>query len=240
MAVAKSYQNLEIAEGPYTVSGRQYVKVHMKNGTLKQVRFYTDAEYAKMYPNDKPAEESVKFGTQHNVLGFQKGYITIFKGDTYTNLDWFKQSIARYCRFWGWYIVSTEEVPKDLPVGIEPIQLKWEEVGKEDGSLKPDFLVEQAVNALIYDAGKSEYQGSLGDRLTLDVTVVRAHSGENGFGHYTIHTFEDTDGNQYVWSTSSKSWQVGEVKHIRGTVKDHKTFRNIKQTVLTRCMEVKM
>lgn len=54
MPVAKSYQSLEILCEPYVLDkGRQYVKVRTKNGENKQVRWYTDAEYAKMYPEAK-------------------------------------------------------------------------------------------------------------------------------------------------------------------------------------------
>ena len=62
----------------------------------------------------------------------------------YSGVDWFR-AIARYTRWWGWYIISTEEVPADLPEGITPIQLPWELVGQEDGNLKPEHLVKEAV-----------------------------------------------------------------------------------------------
>ena len=47
--VAKSYQNMEIVSDVYMVSGRKYVKVRDNKGAEKQVRWYSDAEYAKMY-----------------------------------------------------------------------------------------------------------------------------------------------------------------------------------------------
>lgn len=237
--VAKSYQSMTQIGEPYKSSGRMYVQVkNEQTGVTRQVRWYTEEEYAKMYGEkiDKPVSS---FKSQKQILGFENGYVTIFKGDTYANLDWFKRSIARYCKWWGWYIVSTEAVPFDLPCGLEPIELKWEWVGEEDGLLKSEHLVKQAVDKLLYDEGHSEYQGNVGDRLDLVVTVVKTFKGENYWGNYTIHTFEDSLGNQYVWSTSSKSWEEGTARHIKGTVKEHKTYKNVKQTVLTRCQEVK-
>ena len=47
MAVAKSYQNLEIVKEPYMANGRMYVQVKLGNGNTKQVRWYSDKEYAK-------------------------------------------------------------------------------------------------------------------------------------------------------------------------------------------------
>ena len=78
MAVAKSFQSMKQITEPYLVSGRMYVKVqNPKTGAERQVRWYTDAEYAKMYPDEaKPAESKI-LRTQKSVLGFDKGYITI-------------------------------------------------------------------------------------------------------------------------------------------------------------------
>lgn len=240
MAVAKSYQDLEIVGDVFVSSGRQYVNVKMKSGALKTVRWYSDAEYRKMYPETAVDHSNDPYWKpQKEVLGFTKGYITIFKGDTYAEIDWFRASIARYARCWGWYIISTEEVPADLPEGIEPIQLPWELVGQEDGNLKPEHLVKEAVEALIYDASDSEYQGAIGERLELFVTVERAIELDGNYGRSTMHLMRDDSGNLYVWTTASKSWSAGSEHHIRGTVKDHRTYKNEKQTVLTRCVEVK-
>lgn len=237
MPVAKSYAMLTIEEGPYTINGRQYCKVRQKNGGLKQVRWYSDAEYARMYPGVQVTAETANWKTQREMLGFDKGYITIFKGDTYSCSEWFKRSIARYCKWWGWYIVSTEELP-ELPAGITPVQLPWEAVGKEDGSLIADGLLTKAVELYLYEATTSEFVGEIGERLDLMLTIKKAIEVNGAFGSSTIHIMEDECGNEFMWSTAAKSWAEGTVKHVRGTVKDHRIYRNSKQTVLTRCTEV--
>lgn len=242
MPVAKSFQSFEMLTEPYAVSGKQYVKVrNPKTGTERQVRWYSDSEFAKLYPEAKVAVQvhDAFYKPQKEVLGFTKGYITIFKGDTYAAIDWFRASIARYTRMWGWYIISTEEIPEDLPTTVEPIQLPWELVGNEDGKLKPEHVIQKAVEALIYDAGTSEYVGNIGERLELTVSVVRNIKLDNDYGSSNMHIMEDADGNNFVWTTSAKDWAEGSVKHIRGTVKDHRTYKNVKQTILNRCMEVK-
>ena len=241
MAVAKSYQELEIVGDVFISSGRQYVNVKLKSGKLKTVRWYSDAEYRKMYPEvvavNRSADPFSK--SQKEVLGFTKGYITIFKGDTYSEIDWFRASIARYTRWWGWYIISTEEVPADLPEGITPIQLPWELVGQEDGKLKPEHLVKEAVESILYDESESEYVGSIGERLDLYLTVEKVIELDNNFGRSSMHIMRDDCGNSYVWTTASKTWSIGSEHHIKGTVKDHRKYRNQCQTILTRCLEVK-
>lgn len=241
MPVAKSYQSLEIVGDVFISSGRQYVNVKLKSGKLKTARWYSDAEYRKMYPEAPAVDRSADpyYKSQKEVLGFTKGYITIFKGDTYAEIDWFRASIARYARWWGWYIISTEEVPVDLPAGIEAIRLPWELVGQEDGKLKPEHLVKEAVEALIYESGTSEFVGEIGERIELTLTVIRAIKIENDYGHSIIHIMEDDCGNVYVWITAAKNWSEGSVKTVRSTVKDHQIYKNTKQTVLTRCMEIK-
>ena len=241
MPVAKSYQSLEIVGDVFISAGRQYVNVKMKSGALKTVRWYSDAEYRKMYPEaiaiDRSADPYYK--SQKEVLGFTKGYITIFKGDTYAEIDWFRASIARYARWWGWYIISTEEVPADLPASIEAIRLPWELVGQDSGELKSESLVKEAVEALIYEEGISEFVGEIGERIELTLTVIRAIKIENDYGHSIIHIMEDNCGNVYVWITAAKNWSEGSVKIVHGTIKDHRIYKNTKQTVLTRCMEIK-
>ena len=242
MAVAKSYQDLEIVGEVFVSSGRQYVNVKLKSGKVKTVRWYTDAEYRKMYPEavvaiDHSFDPYCK--PQKEVLGFTKGYITIFKGDTYSEIEWFRASIARYARWWGWYIISTEEVPADLPEGITPVQLPWELVGQEDGKLTPEHLVKEAVESIIYDESESEYVGSIGERLDLYLTVERAIELDGNYGRSTMHIMRDDCGNLFVWTTAAKSWSAGTEHHIKGTVKDHRKYRNECLTVLTRGVEVK-
>lgn len=239
--VAKSFQSMTQLTEPYAVGDKMYVDVkNEKTGTVRKVRWYTDKEYAKLYPGEKiPVSEDTIKVSQKNALGFQYGYITIFKGDIEANAEWFEKSIARFCRWWGWYIVSTDTIPMDLPTGIQPIELKWDAVGNDDGNLKSESQVTAAVNQLLYEPGVSEYVGKVGDRLDLHVTVTKCFVGDGSYGSYTVHTFEDANGNVYVWTTTSKSWNKGSVLHIRGTVKEHKTYKNVKQTILTRCMVVK-
>lgn len=243
MAVAKSFQNFEFLCDPYTVNGKQYIRVrNPKTGTERQVRWYNEIEYKKAYPETiapTGPENNPYYKPQKDVLGFNKGYITIFKGDTAKHIDWFRLSIARYARNWGWYIVSTDEIPADLPKDLIPVRLPWDAVGQENGKLKPEHLVKAAADALLYDAGVSEYQGEIGQRIERTLTVTKAIQLDSDFGHSVMHIMEDADGNIYVWTTASKSWVDGSIHKIRGTIKDHRIYKATKQTILTRCMEVK-
>lgn len=234
--VAKSYQKLKIlSDEPYAkANGKLYVKVMMKGGSEREVRWYNTEEYAKMYPGES-VDPKMSFN-QKNMLGFQKGYITIFKGNQEKYEDWFDNSIARYCRHWGWYVVSADTIPFDLPTGLEPVELKWEMVGCGT-DLKNDEEVRAAVQSLLSGSHPSTFQGKADERVELTLTVIKSEQTENYFGKKAHHLFEDEYGNRYVWDTAAKFWAEGSVKRVRATIKEHKVINNIQTTVLTRCME---
>lgn len=235
--VAKSYQSLKVLDEPYIINGRTYVHVATKTGAQKQVRWYSDAEYRKLYPNDAAAAQKV-FRAQKQVLGFDNGYITIFKGNTYEDKEYFKLNSARYHKLWGWYFVSTEELPDDLPDDVEPVRLNWSEVGNDDDTLKNETEVTAAVEKLLYEESDTEFVGSIGDKVEVYATVDKAIALDGYYGPSTMHIMHGDDGNCYVWTTSARSWEEGSEHHIIGTIKDHKTYKRVRQNVLTRCREL--
>lgn len=230
--VAKSYQTCEIVGEVYTSKGRQYVQIKTKSGILKTVRWYSDAEYQKMY-HETPVNKSFK--TQKEVLGFIDGYITIFKGNTYEDKEYFKSNEARYNKLWGWYFPSNIELPNDIPDDVAAVRLDWTLVGNEEGTLRNDEAVSAAVNSLVLEPDDSEYQGEIGDKLELFLRVERAIPLQGAYGPQTMHIMRDDDGNCFVWITAARTWEENSEHHIIGVVKDHRQYKNCKQTVLSRC-----
>lgn len=250
--VAKSYQEWARECEPFEANGKMYVIVRKPTGTTKQVRAYTETEYCKMYPKDTCGSPVPQNGTTapaqngpvvKNILGFQEGYIWIFKGDLDNADYWFEKTPE--CRFhtrFGWYIVSTESIPFDIPSCIESVKLPWEKIGRADGTLLPKDIVQAAIDELRFGNQPSQFQGSIGDRLDLTVYLRRVIDlGENQFGSSSrIYCFEDSAANQYSWTTGvNKDWLINDELHIRGTVKEHSTVKGVRFTLLTRVMEVK-
>lgn len=238
--VAKSYQNMEVVHEPFQKNGRMYVEVKTLKGTIKQVRWYTESEYAKMYPEDKiNKKKDPYYRPQKYVLGFEKGYITIFRGVKEEHEEWFKQSIYRFARWWGWYVISTQEVPKDLPSGVEPVKLYWDPMGNEKEWLREETEVVKYVQSVLFKKTNSKVQGSVGDRLERTITVIDRIEQETKWGTSVIYIMKDAKDNFYSWKTSAKNWKVNYFTTIRGTVKGHTTYKNSECTELTRCMEVR-
>lgn len=228
--VAKSYQNLSQVGEPYCVNGRMYVKVATSTGT-KQVRWYTENEYRSMYGADAISETRK---TQKEVLGFAEGYITIFRGETFDHKEELKEAGARYTRWWGWGIAGGSEVPEIE--GLEPVRLDWETVGGPDGKCYTEEVVTAALEPILYGAGKSSYQGQVGERLrNIPVTVISCNTFASNYGAKQVITFEDNFENVYVWFTTSKQVDAGTNWLLTGTVKDHNTYKGVAQTILTRC-----
>ena len=238
MAVAKTYSSLEILTEPYEKeNGRKYVEVKLKSGKPKEVRWYTDVEYARLYPETGRAVVISQLEKPHlkKALGFDEGYITIFKGDQETNNDWFRLSNARYHSTWGWYVVSTEETPDNLPFGIEPIKLYWKDITTSVGNLKPEDVIKAIVASLLYGESSSVFVGEVGERLELVLKVEKAIPFDGAYGKTTIHIMHDDCGNEFVWTTAAKTLVVDTEYSLRGTIKDHRVYKGTNQTILTRC-----
>ena len=230
--VAKSFQKYEHGE-PYQKNGRMYVKL----STGREVRWYNEAEYQRMYPEEEV--EVKRLRSVKDVLGFEKGYINILKGNIEPVEFWVRKCpVTQFNRWFGWHVPSEKEVPQ-LPAELTAVRLNWEDVSIDDNHLKPDSEIEKVVGALLYGDSKSQFVGSVGERIEFKATVQKAIPIENYFGSQTLHVMESNEGNIFVWLTSSRTFEVGETHHMKGTVKMHDIYKGVKQTVLTRCMEVK-
>ena len=239
--VAKSYQNLTKVGEVFTSSGKQYINVKTKTGIVKPVRVYSEKEYSKMYPNETGNKsKDPYFKPQKYVLGFEKEYITIFKGVKPEHEEWFDNSICRWAKWWGWYVPSTQKVPEDLPSGVEPVKLYWDPMGNEKEWLREENVVLAHVQATLYPIKpKPVSQDDIGDRVEKILTIEENIEIENKrFNSKTnIHYMRDSKGNLYMWKTSAKNWPVGVSKTVRGTVKDFDIYKGENVTVLTRCIE---
>lgn len=248
--VAKSYQEMDKLTEAYESNGKMYIKIRTPKGAEKEVRAYTETEYKRLYkelPCGLDATPSVQIKAPtgpivKDVLGFQEGYIWIFKGDLGNAEYWFEQTPE--CRFHcqiGWYIVSTDSVPFDIPSCIESVQLPWEKVGNTDGTLLPKGIIEAVINELRYGGHPSQFQGEIGSRLTLKLYLRQTETKPgNQYGPQYIYTFEDENSNIFSWTTGvNKDWSIGDEINCKAGVKSHDTVRGIRITVLTRLMEAK-
>lgn len=85
------------------------------------------------------------------------------------------------------------------------------------------------------DDFKSEYVGHVGERITVNLkSVTCVYSNDTIYGMSFLYKMVDVNDNILMWSTS-KSLDEEEYKAVTGTVKSQSSYRDIKQTYLTRC-----
>lgn len=90
----------------------------------------------------------------------------------------------------------------------------------------------------------SNWIGKEGDKIELPLFVKRTNSMENPFkynGVTYIHTMIDTDGNIFTWFNNGNNILDDEKTYmVRGTIKKHDSYNDIKKTVLTRCKAIEV
>lgn len=244
MPVAKSYKDWERLSEPYLLNNKLYVSVrNPKTNASKQVRYYNDKEYAKMYGTaiEVKAEEPKKFKNLKHTLGFNKGYITIYTNSA-ENDEWFYNAPTRYHRVWGWYLISTEKDLTNLPAGVEAKKLYWKDIAVDEEQLKPEAEIKKVLNGLLRPldaptAGK--YVGIVGERKDLSLVIKHVYSYTSSYGPKAIYIMEDENHNTYKWNTTPRKMAVGQIYNCRGTIKSHSVEDGKNITVLTRCTQTK-
>lgn len=237
--VAKSFQTFEQIGDPFEANGKKYVVVkNPKTGNERTVRWYTEQEYAKLYPTEENVNKQTR--SLKEVLGFEKGYITIFS-NTEVHEEWFSNcGNARWHGIWGWYIISTEEVPAQLPTAVKAFRLYWDDIATTDNTLKSKPEIVNHLNAILYgETSSSEYVGEIGSRFDFNVTITNIVTTSTSYGIKAMYTMTDDFGNVFKWFTSPRKLKVGDIWQMRGTVKGYTMEKNVKITMLTRCMERK-
>ena len=60
-------------------------------------------------------------------------------------------------------------------------------------------------------------------------------SWETEWGVTVLYRFIDINGNVIIWKSSKYIADEKEISKLTGTIKEHKDFNGVKQTVVTRC-----
>ena len=237
MSVAKSYEKYTIVGEPYEHDKRLYVLIEYpccrktscsKCGGAgyynKEVRWY----------GEMPAPS---FNGRQGFGFYEEGYIHLLKGDSEILEDYFYhegRGKGGYNTLFFWYIPSNLPIPEDLPKGVEPIKLKWEEIE----NLMDDYdKIRRLVGEKLDKNLCSEFIGEVGDKIEAELVVIEARQQSGYYGDNILHIFEDENSNRYIWKTSARKLLVGEIYCLKGTIKEHLMFEGIRHTVLTRCRE---
>lgn len=238
MPVAKTYQSMPQQGEPFEENKRMYVYVLSKNGA-KKVRWYTEDQYARMYPNQ--IHDIMDFNA-HHAFGFDAAdYITIFKGDQDRIQEWASdhRDVVRYNLTFLNYVPSRFNLPQNIPADITPIRLKWSEVRANDTRMRPHDEVTKQVHSMIVERNDtSEYQGEVGDWITKSLKIIKNISKISNYGEKHLHVMKDSDNNIYIWETGAKNFVVNSDITLQMKVKGHTVHEGAKTTIVWYCKEV--
>jgi len=82
--------------------------------------------------------------------------------------------------------------------------------------------------------GESDFVGKVGDRNDFLLTVDKIHDIDTAFGEQYVHIMRDDLANVFIWKTKDRLDEKKKYK-LRGRIKEHKEYRDVKQTILTHC-----
>ena len=102
-----------------------------------------------------------------------------------------------------------------------------------------NYLEKQALNSANADLTDSEFVGEIGKRINGRVKVIGVKHNVGFYDSTLVRMLTVNGGDLLVTFSSGKfSPNVGDEIEIRGTVKKHDTFKNVKQTIVSRVQEV--
>lgn len=182
-----------------------------------------------------------------------EGFAWIVMGKTFEIKDQLKAAGARWDNTFGWHFDhETTEFPT-IRISIEDKLTRLNQDADDyedtignyynDGTLSfgDEWPITLYINELreqweINNAPKTEWYGSIKDKVDMKVKLVRRGNYDTMYGTTFVYTFEDIKGHQLVWKTGT--WleqEVGSQVALKGTIKAHSEYKGIKQTELTRC-----
>ena len=228
----------------------------------KTVRAYTEDEREKLDAIAKKKEENriakAQAESEVNKIAWMKKYgmdggklLVVAGTNTYNIKDDLKAAGARFYNGIGWFFTE-QNAPKgyvgNTPAFLYPIA--FDDLFQWNCFSKTAYFKEDALNQLqagikaVTDAknaavSKSEFYGEKGDRIRKErATFVSQRYFENEWGGKFIYTFK-IGNNVFTWftqSTLADGIQPGDEVELSGTVKEHKEYNGVNQTVLSRCI----
>nr|DAJ19464.1 MAG TPA: DNA-directed DNA polymerase III [Podoviridae sp. ctgHy19] len=183
------------------------------------------------------------------------GKTWVVMGETYSRKDELKATGCKWNPEFGWHFDHEVTGFDTVVVSIEDRIPSWDDSGdytdligqySNDGTLYfiPSGFIMDYVKSIreqyVADhAPKTEYFGSIGDKVEREVKLIHRAGFDTMWGTTFVYTFVDSEGHQFVWKTSCYLDQSeGSTLILRGTIKAHSEYRGSRQTELTRCKVV--
>ena len=208
------------------------------------IKVYTDEHFAKLTAQrearaKKREEERIANAIANRAENLKKQGFTqqgtewvIYRviGNTYEIKDELKACGCKFNPTVGWYGDQTLEEKYEC-------QRMTEKEVLEDSPFV-SWKAKEEVAPLLYEnlnkkEETSEWQGNIGEKIEIEVTVEKVFTFDGRFGTSHIILMRDANENIYKWCTT-KTLEENHTYKLRTTIKDHAEYKGAKQTVVTR------
>lgn len=168
------------------------------------------------------------------------GAVWVVLGETFPIKDYLKESGFKYCRELGWH--GDHEIEISGKVTLKMFNFDDLAIVESNGFINWredifEIIKKSKSESTLSGFSDSDFVGTPSERLkNLLVSVLAIKDFEGMYGYTKIYTFLYGT-NILTWFTSSDkvNLKVGDQIKLNGTVKDHREYNGIKQTMLSRC-----
>ena len=122
-----------------------------------------------------------------------------------------------------------EKKRAEFELDIELMALRRIASNQKSYVFKKKFLAEKKVSIL-----NSVYVGNVGERNTFSLVLKFQKRFESFYGDKWLNKFVDQNGNDFVYFGNHMDLEKGEVARIKATIKEHKIYEGVKQTIIQR------
>jgi hypothetical protein len=128
---------------------------------------------------------------------------------------------------------SNSEFILNLKAIVSLPQLKLKHFGYIAGLVASyNKSTEEKKEAIIYS---DSYLGKIKDRIEMNVTLLNIKKIDGYYGVTYLHSFIDSDNHYLVWfGTKLCSNEINSSFRMKATIKDHREYNGIKQTIINR------
>ena len=174
------------------------------------------------------------------INGFSnKGISYIVLGNSYPIKDALKEAGFKFSPLLRWHSPENTFI---LPDTCSYLEIRYEDFFEWDEEAGISFMKENTREKLdlIFNPpceSPSKFVGEIDEKICELRCRVKNIGGYNtAYGYRWVYNFIDENGNEYSWhSTYNKSLSAGMELEISGTIKEHKEYKGINTTILTRC-----
>ena len=195
------------------------------------------AEAKKAELAAKADETNKEFFQAQGFNEFGKTYVIL--GNTYNVKDQLKELGCKWSNLIGWHSPNELEGFDSVEIDVDDVYHKdyvntyrwnsWKGDNEETYSAK----IKEANEKLNRETSTSKHVGDIGDKVEMEVELIRRGSFESEYGTTYVYNFKDSEGNIIIWKT--KNYFEVTTCIVKGTVKEHSEYKGVPQTVLTRC-----